>query len=108
MPQLRHTLVIKRPASGTRDEWGVPAGTPTTTVSTVHGLIEPKTARELAQLSQGGPVASTHTIFLFPTDLKESDSIESGGVTYQIDGIRDAAGAGHHLEVDAHLVKAAA
>jgi hypothetical protein len=103
--RLIHELVIKRNAAGQRDERGVPAQT-ASTVATVPGLIQPKSDREVAQLNQAGPVASTHTIFLMPTDLTEADFIESGGRTYQVDGIRDAAGVGHHLEVDVHAVAA--
>src|SRR4030095_11362605 len=45
------------------DEWGQPtAGTPTQTQ--VHGLVQPRTARELALISQGGPELSDHVIFL--------------------------------------------
>jgi len=98
-----HEVDIERAAEGSRDDYGVPAQT-WSTLATVPAWVQPKSARELAQLSQGGPVTVTHTIFLDPTDLSESDRIAYAGKVYEIEGIRDAAGYGHHLEVDAHTV----
>ncbi len=104
MPRLLHTLVIERPAGGARDEYGNPTQT-WATLATVKGLVQPKSARDIAQLSQGGPVVSDLTAYLYPTDLKESDRIVSDGLTYQVDGVRNAGGVDHHLEVDCHLVE---
>lgn len=97
---LRHTLVVKRnAATGTVDEYGQPV-TVETTVATVAGRIEPKSAREVALLSQAGAVVSTHTGFLRPVaGLDTGCWIESGGVRYDITGMPDAAGAVHHLEL---------
>ena len=47
------------------------------------------------------------TIYLWPTDIAEADRIVWGTATYQVDGIRDEAGIGHHYRVDAHLVEGA-
>lgn len=105
---LRHHLVIERAINGTEDERGMPAQT-WSTLSEVRGLVQPKSARELAQLSQGGPVASDHTGYLLPTDVKESDRIRfepDDGRRFEITGVRDAAGIGHHLELDLNLVTA--
>jgi SPP1 family predicted phage head-tail adaptor len=103
---MRHSLVIERATDGAVDDYNMPAQT-WATLETVRGLVMPKTAEEVAQLSQGGPVASDHTIFLYPTDVQEADRIRfdpDDGRTYQIDAVRDAAGQGHHLELDAHVV----
>lgn len=105
MPFLNHDLIIERATGGTADERGVPAQT-WAPLATVRGSVQPKRVRELAQLSQAGPVTSDLTIFLLPTDLREGDRIVSAaGAVYQVDGVRDPAGAGHHLEADAHLVE---
>lgn len=105
--RLVHHLAIERVTDGTRDEYGVPDQT-WALLTLVRGLIQPKTAVEVAQLTQGGAVASTDTIYLLPTDVTESDRIRfdpDDGRRYQVVGVRDAAGLGHHLELDATLVK---
>jgi SPP1 family predicted phage head-tail adaptor len=105
---LRHALVIERAIAGAEDERGMPAQT-WATLATVRGLVQPRNAQELAQLSQAGPVVSDHVIYLLPTDLREADRIRfdpDDGRRYQVDGVRDAAGMGRHLEADAHMVEA--
>lgn len=105
--RLVHTLVIERPTDGAPDEYNDSVVT-YGTVSEVPGLIQPKTAREVAQLNQAGAVVSTHTAYLRPTEVQPSDRlrIASGDMagTYEIDGIRNAAGIGHHLEADCRMV----
>lgn len=108
---LIHRLAVLRYAEGARDEYGNPAQTQSVLASGVRGLVQPKNVREMAQPSQGGPVTSDHTIFLWPIDVHESDVIRfdpDDGRRYQVDGVRDAAGIGHHLELDAHMVEASA
>lgn len=102
---LRHTLVVKRmTATGATDDYGQPVATETT-LATVAGRITPKNAREVALLSQAGAVISDHTAYLWPlAGLDTGCWIESGGVRYDITGINDAAGAGHHLELDLKAV----
>ena len=102
--RLIHTITIERASDGAADDRGVPAQTWAPS-STAQAWVQPKSARELMQLSQGGPVASTHSIYVDPNaDVTEADRIVFDGSTYQIDGIRDEAGYGHHFKVDAHLV----
>jgi len=103
---LPHVLIIQRAAAGTADDRGVPAQT-WATLATVSGWVQPRSVRELAQLSQGGPVVSDMTIYLWPTDIAEADRIVWGTATYQVDGVHDEAGIGHHYRVDAHLVEGA-
>lgn len=104
MPSLNHTLVIQRSTNGTEDAYGMPAQT-WAELATVHASVQPKSVREMAQLSQAGPVTSDLTIYLLPTAIREGDRLVStSGAVYQVDGVRDAAGAGHHYEVDAHQV----
>jgi SPP1 family predicted phage head-tail adaptor len=104
---LPQTIVIERVTNGTEDEYGNPAQTWTALGDPVAASVQPKKAQDMALLSQGGPVISDHTIYLYPTALNEGDRIRfdpDDGRLYQVDGVRDAAGRGHHLEVDAHMV----
>ena len=101
--RLLHTLVIQRASAGAVDEYNQPTQTWANLLE-VRGLVQPKSVREVAQLNQAGAVTSTHTIFLRPTDLQEADRIVANGNTYQVTGVRDPAGLGHHYEVDATLV----
>lgn len=105
---LIHRLAVERPTSGAPDEYGQPSRT-YATLATFRGRIEPKSAREVAQLNQAGAVVSDHTLYARPRDLRESDRIRfdpADGRLYEITGIRDPAGAGHHLTVDLTLVEA--
>ena len=105
---LIHKLAVERATSGALDEYGQPART-YATLATFRGRIEPKSAREVAALSQGGAVVSDHTLRTRPRDLRESDRIRfdpTDGRLFEITGIRDMAGARHHLTVDLTLIKA--
>ena len=70
--------------------------------------IEPKSAREVALLSQAGPVVSDHTLFGRPwAELREDALLYAeDGRVFEVDSIDDAGGAGHHVEVSARLVTA--
>lgn len=96
----------------TVDEYGQPIRTPQTIASNVPAGIQPKSAAELAAISQAGTASSTHTIYLLPRDLTTADAIvhdadtcpftpDLPDGTYQVRSVPDAAGAGHHLEVNA-------
>jgi len=70
-------------------------------LATVDGRIRPRSAREVALVSQGGAAVSTHVGDLWPVaGLTTACWIVSGGVRYDITGINDAAGAGHHTTLD--------
>ena len=113
--RLRHSLVIYRnvaavvpvhvPAGPTDgdpilDDWGQTTYAPAI-LATVDGRIRPRTAREVPLASQAGAAISTHIGDLYPLDgLTTACWIESGGVRYDITGISDAAGAGHHTTLD--------
>jgi head-tail adaptor len=79
------------------------------TLSTVAGSVQPKTATEVAIQSQGGATMTDTVIYLLPTDVLAADRIrlaaDTNGPYYEIIGVRDAAGHGHHYELDARLVK---
>ena len=107
---LVHRLAVERATSGTLDAYGQPART-YATLATFRGRIEPKSAREVAALSGAGAVVSDHTLYARPRDLRESDRIRfepADGRLFEITGIRDSAGAGHHLTVDLTLIRAGA
>lgn len=75
------------------------------TVATVDGRIRPVSAREMPLVTQAGAVLASHIGDLWPvTGLDSGCWIESGGIRYDITGIRDAAGAGHHLALDLKAV----
>lgn len=106
--RMIHRLVIERASDGAVDEWNQPAQT-WATLSEVRGLVHPKSVREVAQLNEAGAVVSTHTIYMRPTEVEPADRIRfepDDGRRYEIDGVRDAAGIGHHLEIDARMVAA--
>lgn len=105
--RLVHRLAIERATDGAVDEYNQPSRV-WSTIAEVPGLIQPKTAREVAQLNQAGAVVSTFTIYLRPTEVQPSDRITAivgPPGTYEIDGVRDEAGLGHHLKADARQVE---
>lgn len=105
MNKLNHSVTIERATLGLRNERGEQAETwSATPASPVRASVQPLTSRDLAQLGQGGPVASTHKIYMLPTDVTPADRIVEGSTTYQIDAVYDQAGAGHHLRLDVHSV----
>ena len=105
---LIHKLAVERATSGALDGYGQPSRT-YATLATFRGRIEPKSAREVGLLSQAGAVVSDHTLYTRPRDIRESDRIRfdpADGRLFEITGIRDTAGSGHHLSVDLQLVEA--
>lgn len=94
-----HTLAVKALVpTGALDEWGSPV-TAEATVATVPGLVQPRSAREVAALSQAGPVVSDHVAYLSPlASLTTGCWIEVDGHRYDVLSVADAAGLGHHLE----------
>lgn len=79
------------------DDYGQAVMAPAT-VATVDGRIRPLSAREVPLVTEAGAVLSTHVGDLWPlAGLDSGCWIESGGIRYDITGISDAAGAGHHL-----------
>lgn len=108
---LRHSAAIIRQVAvldagdPTYDE----RGQPITEAATIEGAwrcrVEPKDAREVARLSQAGPVVADHTIYGLPTDLRTGDALRlSDGRFFEVQAVNDAGGQGHHLEVDARRV----
>ena len=113
---LDHTVTLVRQVGATEDDYGH-AETVATDMDTLAASIQPKSARERAQFSQAGIPVSDHTIFLFPVDIRTGDYLrhtaadcaKPAGVDlpdgrYEVTAVPDAAGRGHHLEVDARLI----
>jgi SPP1 family predicted phage head-tail adaptor len=100
---LNHTLTIRRATASTRNERGEPTET-YADLATVAASVQPISARELEQLGQGGPVASTHKVYLYPIAITADDRLVEGSTTYEIDAVFDQAGAGHHLRLNVHSV----
>lgn len=114
---LRHVVRIDRQVAvldgglPTYDELGQPV-TATVAQGEWRCRIEPKTAREVALLSQAGAVVADHIIFGYPVALAEGDRLveldHPGGTPttreFEVQTIDDAGGAGHHLEVGGHRI----
>ena len=88
----------------TLDDYGQPV-TAETTLATVAGLIQPRRAHEVELASQAGAVIGSHVGYMRPLANLGTDCwIEYGGVRYDILSMPDAAGLGHHLELDLRAV----
>lgn len=96
----RHTLTVKRATpGGTVDAYGQPV-TATTTVATVRGLVQPRSAREVALASQAGAAIGDHAAYIDPlAGIDTQCWVEVDGHRYDIVSVADAAGRGHHLEI---------
>jgi hypothetical protein len=107
---LVHPLAVVTPTTPDPDDvddYGQPLpGTPATVV--VHGMVQPKSAREIALASQGGAEIGDFTIFLPSMRLSGAAYIRDepdGGRRFEIVGVRSLEfGSVPHLEVDAKLV----
>lgn len=102
---LVHDLtIVHAPGDGAVDEYNLPtAGTLVQTA--VKGMIQPKTAREVADSRSAGVHIGEYTIFLEPTEVQPRDAVMFDGFRYEITGIRDLQyGTVPHLEVDARRI----
>lgn len=109
--RLLHSLaVVRTPRDGPPDEWGQPTlGTPV--VTTFRGAIQPRSAREIALISQSGAEVSDHTLFCRPLDIRGGDYVRfepDDGRRYEVLTVPDVAGLGHHLECALRMVEAEA
>lgn len=115
-----HTLVVKRLVGTTvpvhepphaddgdpiYDDYGQPV-TAEETLATVPGLVQPRKGREVAYVTQGGPVVADYYGYCAPlAGLDASCWLEVAGVRYDVLHVADAAGLGHHLELDLRRVE---
>lgn len=100
--ELTHVAVPLDP--DVLDDRGQPtAGTPVTT--SIRGLVQPRTAREMADSRSAGSEIADHVIFLAPMTLSAQDHFLYGTDRLDIVGIRRFEyGRTPHLEVDAQRV----
>jgi hypothetical protein len=84
----------------------------------VRAAIQPRRRggdREAPLVSEAGVTLSDHVIYMRPTDITTADAIEHDASVcpvlndlptcrFEIVGVPNAAGLGHHLEIDAKLV----
>ena len=111
--RLIHTVEIWRPTfdESDLDDRGQPA-VHHALLATIAGLVQPKSVREVALISQAGAVIGDYTIYLLPTDLTESDRIDhvvagGGRESYELTGIRRFDfGSFPHFEIDARRMSA--
>lgn len=107
---LVHPLAIVTPVAASPasvDEYGQPvAGTADTDL--VAGMVQPKTAREIAQANQAGAEYSDHTIYLLPRHVSAAAFIRDepdSGRRFDIVGVRSFEfGSNPHLELDVKLI----
>ena len=93
---------------GDPDEYGQPTSG-TSVETTVRGLVQPRSVREMADSRSAGSEVADHVIFLPRMALDPADSLTYAGELYLITGIRDFDfGALPHVEVDARRVAPAA
>lgn len=116
MIPYRHTLAVVRhthsgPGAPALDAEGADLGVPTgaeRVSDPFAGLIQPRTARERATATGEGANVGDFRIYLPVRDLGPADVLRKSGDPdadlngdYRIVFIGNAAGMGHHLEVDA-------
>jgi len=71
--------------------------------------VTPKGGEEMAQFNQAGAIVTDHTMRVGPTSISGGDVVRhdpDDGRRYEVVGVRDAAGMGHHLIVDLRMVSA--
>lgn len=115
---LDHRVHIVRRVDGVDDSYGQPTQTDEIG-ETFAAAIQPKSVREVVAISQAGAAIGDYTIFLAPRLLTEADVIVHDTATcpkpdvadfadcrFEVTGVRNAAGIGHHLEVDVRLTGA--
>jgi len=111
MPGFIHRLSIERPSASTNDDYNQPLVDDHPEVAATPGLIQPKTAREIALSHDAGTELADFTIYLARQDITAADRIRDvtdspTGPLYEVRGIRDFNFGGlAHLAVDARRLK---
>ena len=100
---LNKTCVIRRFTSTAKDAHGNPIKVWSDLATDVPCRLQARRGRETTQPVQ--VVVGTHTLFLEPRDITEKDQIIIGSDTFEVLFVEDAAGQGHHLEVDLEIAK---
>ena len=101
---LNATCTIRRFTSTAKDAHGNPVKIWADLAIDVVCRLQPRRGREAVQPTQ--VVVGTHVLFLEAgVDITEKDQVVLAADTYEVLFVVDAAGQGHHLEVDLELVK---
>lgn len=116
--RLTHTVsIVRKSDAHTLDDYGQPV-TSDEVIETVKAAIQPRRENEQAAVSQAGPAVANYVIFMFPTDITTADAIvhdqdvcplvaDLPTGRFELQGVPNAAGLGHHLEVQARLIESA-
>lgn len=109
--RLVHSLAVVTPRAdrdGDLDEYGQPlSGEPE--VVAFSGLLQPRSAREVALSSQGGATVATHVCFA-PRSVAVSTAahirrVPDDGIRFEVTAVRDLAFGGlAHKEIDLRVV----
>jgi len=91
---------VRRQEPGAVDsETGLPVETWLTPITDIPCRFVNRTGREAVSEARGSVVLRGQVCMLpIDTDVREGDVILSGGQSYDVKLVEDAAGAGHHLE----------
>ncbi|KKL20077.1 hypothetical protein LCGC14_2459080 [marine sediment metagenome] len=101
---LNATGTIRRYSSGSPDAHGNPVKTWSDLATDVPCRLQPRRGREAVQPTQ--VVVGSHVLFLeIGTDITERDRVVVATLTYEVLFVGDAAGQGHHLEVELEMTK---
>lgn len=108
---LKHRVTIQRPGSTPGDDggdWNTDPQEYQDIATDVPALIQERTGREVPLTHEQGTVVISAMVFLDQhTDITERDRIvhPERARTYEVLYVKDAAGWGHHHQVDAELVR---
>jgi len=82
------------------DEYGQATSAPAV-LATVAGLVQARSAREVALVGQGGAAIGSHVGYLYAVTGLDTGCwiVPDDGVRYDLLSVPDAAGQGHHLEL---------
>lgn len=108
---LTHSLALVTPTQPDPDDvdgYGEPLPGPDIVVL-MNGLVQPKTAKEMAHTLEQGTEISTHVVFLLPMEIEVGSYIRDQpdtGRRFQVRGVRsfEYGQQSPHLEVDVFLV----
>ena len=101
---LNVTCVIRRFTSSSKDAHGNPIKVWSDLATDVPCRLQPRRGREAVQPTQ--VVVGTHVLYLEAgVDITERDRVMVAASTYEVLFVGDAAGQGHHLELELELVK---
>lgn len=101
---LNATGTIRRFTSTAKNSHGNPVKIWSDLATDVPCRLQPRRGREAVQPTQ--VVVGSHILFLeIGTDITERDRVVVSANTYEVLFVADAAGQGHHLEVELELIK---